>query len=84
MPENLKLLKRVPTLFEAHAIRGHLDSHGITCSIPDEMTGSTQPHLLLHLVILELWFTAIILMKQSLYSESSMRSIIKIQKMILS
>ncbi|PCI56908.1 MAG: hypothetical protein COB36_01145 [Alphaproteobacteria bacterium] len=49
MPENLKLLKRASTLFEAHAIRGHLDSHGITCSIPDEMTGSTQPHLLLAL-----------------------------------
>ncbi len=49
MPRNLKLLKRVPTLFEAHAIRGHLNSHNITCSIPDEMTGSTQPHLLLAL-----------------------------------
>ncbi len=47
--DKLKLLKKVPTLFEAHAIRGHLESHDITSYIPDEMTIANHWHLQLAL-----------------------------------
>lgn len=45
MKENLKLLKKVQNQFEAHAIRGLLESHDIRCYIPDEMTISAHGQL---------------------------------------
>lgn len=45
MDENFKLLKKVQNQFEAHAIRALLQSNGIECYIPDEMTISAHGQL---------------------------------------
>ena len=42
---NLVLLKRVSDVFEAHAIKSYLESHGILAFLPDEQTISTATHL---------------------------------------
>ncbi|MBI1301020.1 MAG: hypothetical protein GC137_05085 [Alphaproteobacteria bacterium] len=45
MDGNIKVIKKAGSQFEAHAVRGFLESYGIKAFIADEMTLTTHWHL---------------------------------------